>query len=385
MTLHWNLAEPVTVTGNASLLEKAVHNLLSNAIRHAPSGASVWVTLSPQFLRVENSGVRIPEEDLPFLFTPFYRVEKSRNKATGGSGLGLYLVHAIATMHGFSCQIQKHGPRGRGHTLVLSAPDKVPCLANQKINLHHMKSKPSSVRMFPFSGKDGFFYVFFFHRALLYVVRKRVRSLLLLLICLGGGDPGPVWLCHTGRPRRRPSSTSARLWAGCSPYSKNTSDPDQWVTNDVESYGSTAYYSGTPLTEELAARIQEQVPRHQRVQRHLYQLHSARRCQRRNPSLCWTPRAVKAGWTACWQDTATSPPRWPPTPAPTPVLTVISPEDTWSWWQAGTSPKQTPTALSSAKTWPRPMVLLWETPSPYACPTTRPPCWDMIPMTPVWR
>ena len=132
MTLHWNLAEPVTVTGNASLLEKAVHNLFSNAIRHAPSGASVWVTLSPQFLRVENSGVRIPEEDLPFLFTPFYRVEKSRNKATGGSGLGLYLVHAIATMHGFSCQIQ-NTDRGVAATLRFSPqPDRASCPANQK-------------------------------------------------------------------------------------------------------------------------------------------------------------------------------------------------------------------------------------------------------------
>ncbi len=218
MTLHWNLAEPVTVTGNASLLEKAVHNLLSNAIRHAPSGASVWVTLSPQFLRVENSGVRIPEEDLPFLFTPFYRVEKSRNKATGGSGLGLYLVHAIATMHGFSCQIQ-NTDRGVAATLWFS-PRLTRCRASQtKINLHHMKSKPSSVRMFPFSGKDGFFYVFF-HRALLYVVRKRVRSLLLLLICLGGGDPGPVWLCHTGGHADGPAQRPPGFGRGVHPTAK---------------------------------------------------------------------------------------------------------------------------------------------------------------------
>ena len=76
--------------------------------------------------------MRIPEEDLPFLFTPFYRVEKSRNKATGGSGLGLYLVHAIATMHGFSCQIQ-NTDRGVAATLRFSPqPDRASCPANQK-------------------------------------------------------------------------------------------------------------------------------------------------------------------------------------------------------------------------------------------------------------
>ncbi len=105
MTLHWNLAEPVTVTGNASLLEKAVHNLFSNAIRHAPPAHRFGSPLSPVPPRGKQRGAH-PRRGPAISVHPFYRVEKSRNKATGGSGLGLYLVHAIATMHGFSCQIQ---------------------------------------------------------------------------------------------------------------------------------------------------------------------------------------------------------------------------------------------------------------------------------------
>ncbi|MBS5521643.1 MAG: sensor histidine kinase [Clostridiales bacterium] len=104
-TVHLQTAENVTVFGNASLLEKAIHNILSNAIRHSPKGAEVFVHLTPSALTVANTGISIPEEDLSVLFTPFYRVEKSRNKSTGGSGLGLYLVKTILELHGFLYQL----------------------------------------------------------------------------------------------------------------------------------------------------------------------------------------------------------------------------------------------------------------------------------------
>ena len=57
-------------------------------------------------MEVYNSGVTIPEEDIPSLFTPFYRVEKSRNKSTGGSGLGLYLVKTILQLHGLPYNLE---------------------------------------------------------------------------------------------------------------------------------------------------------------------------------------------------------------------------------------------------------------------------------------
>ena len=105
ITVHPQLAGDVTVSGNVSLLEKAIHNILSNAIRHSPEGAEVFIHLTPSSLTVTNTGTSIPEEDLPVLFTPFYRVEKSRNKSTGGSGLGLYLVKTILELHGFQYRL----------------------------------------------------------------------------------------------------------------------------------------------------------------------------------------------------------------------------------------------------------------------------------------
>lgn len=106
IAVHSQLTENVMVSGNTSLLEKAIHNVLSNAIRHSPEGAEVFVHLMPSALTVTNTGISIPEDDLPVLFTPFYRVEKSRNKSTGGSGLGLYLVKTILDLHGFCYRVE---------------------------------------------------------------------------------------------------------------------------------------------------------------------------------------------------------------------------------------------------------------------------------------
>ena len=69
-------------------------------------GAEVFIHLTPSVLTVTNTGTSIPEEDLPVLFTPFYRVEKSRNKSTGGCGLGLYLVKTILELHGFQYRVE---------------------------------------------------------------------------------------------------------------------------------------------------------------------------------------------------------------------------------------------------------------------------------------
>lgn len=106
ITLHPEIDGGIIVSGNASLLEKAIHNIVGNAIRHSPEGAEVLIHLSASAFTVTNTDAVIPEEDLSVLFTPFYRVEKSRNKATGGSGLGLYLVRTIMELHGFRYGIE---------------------------------------------------------------------------------------------------------------------------------------------------------------------------------------------------------------------------------------------------------------------------------------
>lgn len=94
---------------NPSMMEKVFRNLLINAVRYTPAEAGNQIRIilteaaSPQagfVCCIENTGVSIPEEALPHLFEAFYRVEQSRNRQTGGSGLGLYIVKMVLEQHG---------------------------------------------------------------------------------------------------------------------------------------------------------------------------------------------------------------------------------------------------------------------------------------------
>lgn len=98
MEIHDDIQKAV-VSGNRLLFQKALHNIVSNAVCHSPKKSEIKICLTAEKLTVQNSGVTLPEEDISELFTPFYRVEKSRNKMTGGSGLGLYLVKTILDLH----------------------------------------------------------------------------------------------------------------------------------------------------------------------------------------------------------------------------------------------------------------------------------------------
>ena len=104
------LTPGITVPADASLLGKAVGNLLSNASRYSPEGAEIRVWCGRlegrPALSVENTGARISGDALPHLFEAFDREEGSRNRSTGGSGLGLYLVKMILDRHGAVCTIE---------------------------------------------------------------------------------------------------------------------------------------------------------------------------------------------------------------------------------------------------------------------------------------
>ena len=99
------IAPDVTVRGNESLLASALDNVLMNAILYSPRGAEIRVELTGERLCVVNGGASIDEAELSRLFEPFYRVEQSRSRQSGGSGLGLYLVQSILRLHGMACAI----------------------------------------------------------------------------------------------------------------------------------------------------------------------------------------------------------------------------------------------------------------------------------------
>jgi signal transduction histidine kinase len=91
-------------------LLQVMDNLLSNALRHTPTGGNVRLGLEIQasqgLLVVENEGEGLEARHLPKLFDPFYRVDPSRSRDSGGSGLGLAMVRAIVEAHGGSCSAE---------------------------------------------------------------------------------------------------------------------------------------------------------------------------------------------------------------------------------------------------------------------------------------
>ena len=103
------LPDSAVVTGNRALMEKVFSNLIGNAVKYAPDGASIQITAQPTdghyLFTIANTGSSIPEEALPKLFDAFYRVDSSRNRKTGGSGLGLYLVQKVLQRHNSQCYV----------------------------------------------------------------------------------------------------------------------------------------------------------------------------------------------------------------------------------------------------------------------------------------
>jgi heavy metal sensor kinase len=92
------------VLADGDRIGQVLTNLLSNAVKYTPAGGTVRVLLSEgdnsSFLVVEDDGVGIPQEEQPFIFERFYRADKSRNRTTGGSGIGLAIVRSIVAKHG---------------------------------------------------------------------------------------------------------------------------------------------------------------------------------------------------------------------------------------------------------------------------------------------
>ena len=120
-------AEPVTAELDRSLILRAVSNLVSNAIAHTPHGGTVTLaaTAEADAIRIEvsDTGAGIPAEAVPRVFDRFFRVDPSRSKSSGGSGMGLAIVQSIMNLHGGSAEIASQLERGtlvtlRIHTTV---------------------------------------------------------------------------------------------------------------------------------------------------------------------------------------------------------------------------------------------------------------------------
>ncbi len=92
------------VEGDQRLLRSAIENVLRNAVRFTAPGSAVLVNLMQQGsnarITIEDSGPGVPEGELQLIFEPFYRVAESRDRDSGGTGLGLALTARIVALHG---------------------------------------------------------------------------------------------------------------------------------------------------------------------------------------------------------------------------------------------------------------------------------------------
>jgi two-component system sensor histidine kinase BaeS len=112
--------------GDADRLGQVLANLLDNALRHTAAGGVVTVAAEAAGhdalrIRVVDNGSGIPAKDLPHVFERFYRAGTARDRATGGSGIGLTITRAIVEAHGGQVTAASGGA-GRGTTLTVALP-----------------------------------------------------------------------------------------------------------------------------------------------------------------------------------------------------------------------------------------------------------------------
>lgn len=124
-----------TITGSYLLLYRAVYNLVENAIKYNHPGGKVMVNIQQKksllnaavspapadcaLVEVSDTGIGISPEYQEKIFTPFFRVDKSRSRAMGGAGLGLALVNEIARQHGGEVKVLKSDKNGSTIALIL--------------------------------------------------------------------------------------------------------------------------------------------------------------------------------------------------------------------------------------------------------------------------
>ncbi len=132
--------EPVYVHGNHSLLAELLVNLLDNAVKYNRQNGQVSVKLSKtadnhMVITVSDTGIGIPKDKQNRVFERFYRVESSRSKETGGTGLGLAMCkHIISRHHG---TVTLDSVEGRGTTITVT----MPCLSAQEVSIEEGNEK----------------------------------------------------------------------------------------------------------------------------------------------------------------------------------------------------------------------------------------------------
>jgi two-component system sensor histidine kinase BaeS len=113
----------VRVIGDSGRLEQIVVNLLSNALRYTELGGEVRLRVGPDargaVIAVSDTGLGIATQDIPLVFTRFWRGEKSRSRDTGGAGIGLAIVSELVRAHHGIVEVDSELGRGSTFRVIL--------------------------------------------------------------------------------------------------------------------------------------------------------------------------------------------------------------------------------------------------------------------------
>ena len=117
------------ILGDRARIEQVLINILSNAVRYTPEGGSISVKAghdaSTVWMAVQDTGIGIPEADLPRIFDRFYRVDKARSRDSGGTGLGLSIAMEIIKKHNGSINVESTLGKGTTMTVILPIDAKL--------------------------------------------------------------------------------------------------------------------------------------------------------------------------------------------------------------------------------------------------------------------
>ena len=115
--------DEIEIQGNEELLIRLLWNLIDNAIKYTPTKGKVRISLkredSTALFVIADTGIGIDADEIPKIFDRFYRVDKSRSRKLGGSGLGLSISKWIVELHGGSISVESEIDKGSTFTVAL--------------------------------------------------------------------------------------------------------------------------------------------------------------------------------------------------------------------------------------------------------------------------
>ena len=124
IAIEESIEEDIIVFMDIDKIKQAMYNLLSNCAKYMAREGTVYISVNKEnnnrvSIIIKDTGVGIEKEHLPLLFNRFYRIDKSRNSSTGGSGLGLSIAKSIVEEHGGEITVKSVYKKGSEFTISL--------------------------------------------------------------------------------------------------------------------------------------------------------------------------------------------------------------------------------------------------------------------------